>query len=254
MRVRLIRHATLVLDVAGQRVLVDPMLGDTGAMPAVEGTPNPRPNPLVGLPMPVADVLAGVQAVLVTHLHEDHFDPAAAALLPHDVTVLCQPEDHDALTEVGFEDVRPVRRMLQWRGLGFERTGGRHGTGEIGEQMAPVSGFVVSARHEPVLYLAGDTICAPEVEAALAEHRPAVTVVNAGEARFLEGDPITMGTDDVARTAAGAPRGSPVVAVHMEALNHCGLSRDELSGAMAERGLENRVIVPRDGEALDFGA
>ena len=254
MRVRLIRHATLVVDVAGHRLLVDPMLGDAGTMPALEDTPNPRPNPLVGLPMPVADVLAGVQAVLITHLHEDHFDPAAAALLRHDLPVLCQPEDLDALTEVGFEDVRPVRRIVQWRGLRFERTGGRHGTGEIAEAMAPVSGFVVSARHEPVLYVAGDTIWAPEVEEALADHRPGVTVVNAGEARFLQGDPITMGIDDVARTAAAAPPGSPVVAVHMEAINHCGLTRDELREAMAERRLENRVIVPRDGEALDFGA
>jgi L-ascorbate metabolism protein UlaG (beta-lactamase superfamily) len=251
-RIRLIRHATLVVDVAGHRLLVDPLLSEAHALPPMGDTSDPRRNPLVPLPMPVEDVLAGVQAVLVTHLDSDHFDPAATAALRRDLPVLCQPEDLEALTERGFEDVRPVHRVLEWRGLRVERV--RHGTVEIGERTAPISGWVVTARHEPVLYLAGDTVWAPELERALAEHAPRVTVVSAGAARYVEGDPTTMGVDDVARTVAAAPPGSSVVAVHMEALNHCGLGREELREALAERGLDGRVIVPRDGEALDFGA
>jgi L-ascorbate metabolism protein UlaG (beta-lactamase superfamily) len=252
-RLRLIRHATLVVDMAGRRLLVDPLLSEPGALPAVDGTPNQRPNPLVPLPMEPSAVLAGVEAVLVTHLDSDHFDPVAAALLPHDVPVLCQPEDLEALTELGFEDVRPVRAVVEWRGLRLTRIGGRHGTGELGERMGPVSGWVLAARHEPVLYLAGDTIWAPEVEDALAAHRPSVTVVNAGEARLLEGDPITMGVEDVLRTAAAAPT-TTVVAVHMDAVSHCGLGRAELRDELEERRLDGRVLVPEDGEALDFGA
>ena len=50
------------------------------------------------------------------------------------------------------------------------RTEGRHGTGEIGEAMAPVSGFVLAAPGEPTLYIAGDTILCDEVRAAVAEY------------------------------------------------------------------------------------
>lgn len=77
---------------------------------------------------------------------------------------------------------------------------------------------------------------------------PDVVVVNAGEARMLEGDPITMSADDVitvARHSSGR-----VVAVHMEALNHCVLTRAELAEAVASCDLA--VEIPHDGETLVF--
>ena len=55
-----------------------------------------------------------------------------------------------------------------------------------------------------------------ELIAAVDEHEPDVVVVNAGGARFTEGDPITMTADDIAAVAAHAPR-ARVVAVHLEA-------------------------------------
>ena len=52
------------------------------------------------------------------------------------------------------------------------RTEGRHGTGEIGEQMAPVSGFVLPRPRSRRVYIAGDTILCDEVRAAVADLRP----------------------------------------------------------------------------------
>jgi L-ascorbate metabolism protein UlaG (beta-lactamase superfamily) len=49
-RVRFIRHATLVFEAGGVSVLVDPMLGPAGAAEPVANTPNGRRNPLVDLP------------------------------------------------------------------------------------------------------------------------------------------------------------------------------------------------------------
>jgi len=51
-QVSLARHATLLVEMAGLRILVDPMLGDPGSAPPVPGTPNQRPNPLVPLAVP----------------------------------------------------------------------------------------------------------------------------------------------------------------------------------------------------------
>jgi len=50
----LVRNATLLLELAGKRVLVDPMLDNEGARPPIEGTRNPVPNPTAALPMPAA--------------------------------------------------------------------------------------------------------------------------------------------------------------------------------------------------------
>jgi hypothetical protein len=68
-------------------------------------------------------------------------------------------------------------------------------------------------------------------------------VVNAGAASFLGTGPISMTTADVAEVTT---RVRTVVAVHLEAMNHCPLTRAELRAALP------RVLVPEDGETLDL--
>jgi L-ascorbate metabolism protein UlaG (beta-lactamase superfamily) len=246
MRLRLIRHATVLVKAADRCVLFDPMLDPAGARDPVEDTPNQVRNPLVELPEPAEVVAGGLDAIVVTHLHEDHLDAEAIRLLPKDLPLFCQPEDAGTLRGHGFADVRPVDDALDWDGVRITRTGGRHGTGEIAEALAPVSGFVLAAPEEPVLYVAGDTIWCDEVAAALDRHRPDVVVVNASGARFLEGDPIVMTDDDVVTVARHAPQ-ARVVAVHLEAINHCLQTRADLHQRLHDEDLTDRVTVPEDG-------
>lgn len=254
MRLRLVRHATLRLDLGGRRVLVDPQLDPAGAREGVPGTPDPRPSPLVGLPEPAEVVAREVDLLLVTHLHQDHLDATALALLPRDVPVLGQPEDAEALRVHGFADVRPVEDAVDLDGLRVTRTGARHGHDPaLAAQMAPASGFVLEAPGEPVVYVAGDTVWADEVRAALERHRPAVVVVNAGAASFLEGGAITMTADEVVEVARQAPDAT-VVAVHFETVSHCVESRAVLHEAVREHGLGGRVVVPEDGTEVPIPA
>jgi len=233
----LVRNATLLLELAGKRVLVDPMLDDEGARPPIDGTRNPVPNPTAPLPMPAEEVVAGLDAVIVTHRHRDHMDGTAEELLPRDVPVFCQPEDEDALRELGV-DARAVDDEVDWDGLRIVRTPGRHGTGPIADALAPVSGFVLGG-----LYIAGDTVWYEGVEATIERHQPRVAVVNAGGAEFAEGGLIIMGIDDVREVAARVPT---VVAVHLEALNHCYLTRAAIRASLPD------VLVPADGETLEI--
>lgn len=234
MRLTLIRHATLLLEIEGRRVLVDPMLDDVGARPPVENSPNPRRNPLVPLPLPAEEVVRGLDAAIVTHLHRDHFDDEAARLLPRDIPVFCQPEDETSLRQLGLR-ARPLERALDWEGLPLARTGGQHGTGRVASVLAPVSGFVVGD-----LYIAGDTIWCSEVEEAIAEHRPRVAVVNGSGARFLDSGPLVMTTDDVRKVVSRVP----TVVVHLEAINHCLETRADVRAAVPE------ALVPEDGETI----
>lgn len=236
MRITLVRHATLLLERDGRRLLVDPQLDPEGARPPIDNTPNPRRNPLVPLPVPAEDVVRGVDAVLVTHLHRDHLDETAERLLPRDVPVFCQPEDEARLRELGL-DARPVVSSVEWEGTTISRSGGRHGTGAMADRLGPVSGFVLDG-----VYIAGDTVWCDEVAAAIERHRPRAAVVNAGAAQFLQGDPIVMNAADVLEVAARVP---VVVAVHMEAINHCVLTRAELRAAAPG------VLVPEDGETVE---
>lgn len=258
MQVQLIRHATLVVEVGGQRLLVDPMLGARENADPIPNTPNQVRNPTVKLPYDEAtlgQLIATVDGVIVTHLHADHWDRRAAELLPKDLPLLCQPGNEERLRGDGFTDVTPIEDTLGWHGLELTRTGGQHGTGEIGERMGKVSGFVIRAEGEPTLYLAGDTIWCPEVEDALAAHAPAIVVVNSGAAQFLVGDPITMTAADVVQVCEAAPE-STVIAVHMEAINHCLLTRHALAAAAEEAGVGDRLRIPTNAEivAVEAGA
>ena len=237
MRLTLIRNATLLVELGGRRVLVDPMLDDVGARPPVEDSPNARPNPLVPLPMPAGDVVRDLDAVIVTHLHRDHFDDTAARLLPRDVSVFCQPEDEPSLRALGLR-ARPVDTRLDWDGIPLARTRGRHGSGDVARRLGPVSGFVLGD-----LYIAGDTIWCDEVEEAIVTHRPRVAVVNGSGARFLEGGPLVMTTDDVRRVVSLVPT---VVVVHLEAINHCLETRADVRAAVPE------ALVPEDGETIEL--
>ncbi|MFP3458551.1 MBL fold metallo-hydrolase, partial [Psychrobacter sp. SIMBA_152] len=77
MKIQQIRNATVVLDYAGTRLLVDPYLAEQGAYPGFEGTANSHlRNPTAPLPMPVAEII-DADAVILTHVHPDHWDEAA---------------------------------------------------------------------------------------------------------------------------------------------------------------------------------
>jgi L-ascorbate metabolism protein UlaG (beta-lactamase superfamily) len=235
-KLTLIRNATLLLEVDGRRILVDPMLRAAGTTPPIENTPNPVRNPLVELPFPAEEIVRDLDGCIVTHLHGDHFDDAAAGLLPLDLPILTQPDSVDGLRARGF--TRVSDRYDGWLGLDTALTSGRHGTGEVAAALGPVSGFVLDG-----LYVAGDTIWCDEVRDALDRHRPRAVVVNASGARFDVGDPIVMTVDDVRRLRAATD--ATVVAVHLEAMNHCLETRADL------RRVEG-VLVPEDGETLEL--
>jgi L-ascorbate metabolism protein UlaG (beta-lactamase superfamily) len=247
MRLRLIRHATLLVEYGGHSLLLDPMLDQAGARPPIQNSPNPRNNPLVPLPVSPEQLLSKTEAVMVTHTHSDHWDTTAEKLLAKRVPLFGQPEDEAKFQAAGFTAVRPVHKSLEWSGIEISRTGGQHGTGEIAKKMAPVSGFVLKADAEPTLYIAGDTIWCSALQDALDLYAPDVIVLNTGAARFLEGNPITMSADDVITVCRRVPKAS-VVAVHMEAINHCLLTREDLQFQIYAARLMHQSRIPIDGD------
>ncbi|RNB90537.1 MBL fold metallo-hydrolase [Brevibacillus fluminis] len=247
MKIQLIRHATLLIEYKGRTLLLDPMLSEQGAMPPVVNTANAVNNPRVSLPFAIAPLLEKLDGIIVTHLHGDHLDQAAIAQLPKGLPLFCQPEDQNVLRGHGFTQVIPVDRELTWESIRLTRTGGQHGTGEIGAKMGPVSGFVLAAQDEPTLYVAGDTIWCEEVADALAAHTPAVVAVNSGAAQFLVGDPITMTAADVVEVCRHAPQAT-VLPVHLEVWNHCFLTRSQLAEALEVEGLGKQAVILADGE------
>lgn len=250
MKLQFIRHATLLVEINDKRILVDPMLAPKETMAPIQNSTNDRKNPLVDLPFPL-EQFGRLDAIIITHCHRDHFDDVAKQLLPKHLPVFCQPSDRCTLQEAGFSQVLSIEESYTWDNIHIHRTTGQHGTGVIGTMMGKVSGFVLETADEPSIYIAGDTIWCNEVEDALVTYHPAITVLNAGAAQFATGDPITMDTNDVERVCRFAPL-TKVVAVHMDSINHCLLTRNDLRRELKDRKLEHRVLIPEDGEMLEM--
>jgi L-ascorbate metabolism protein UlaG (beta-lactamase superfamily) len=251
-----LRNATIIIGYAGKKFLVDPMLAEKGAFPGFEGTINSDlANPLVDLPVPMDEIL-NVDAVIVTHIHPDHWDEAAINLVPKDMLIFAQNEkDAAEIQAQGFRNVRALGESTVFDGITFIKTPGRHGGEKTVEEWADllgqVSGIVFKHPNEKTLYIAGDTVWYEGVEENLKKYEPDVVVLNSGDAQVLGYEPIIMDKKDVYEVYKAAPRAT-IIASHMEAVNHAMLSRKELREFLDEKGMTQRVLVPEDGETCIF--
>lgn len=248
MKLRLVRNATLKLSYGGRTILIDPYFAPRHSLPSFTGRSL---NPLVDLPIPPEEILAGVELVVVSHLHADHFDKAAQEAVPKHLPIICQPGDEATIAGAGFTDVTPLTERAEWNGLRFTRCEGSHGLGPVVEKMGNVMGFVLETSGEPTLYWAGDTVLYAPVLETVRSSEPDIIVTHSCGARW-DGDLIVMDADQTTTLCETAP-GSIVVATHMEALDHATVDRNDLRRAADAKAIPaTRLIIPRDGETIDL--
>jgi L-ascorbate metabolism protein UlaG (beta-lactamase superfamily) len=247
-RFRLLRNATLRLSYAAVRFLTDPYLAPRFSRPSFTGASL---NPLVELPCSPQEAVAGIDAAIVSHLHSDHFDPAARSLVPKATPLFCQPWDRAEIEREGFTNVLPVEDSMCWREVSITRTPGRHGSGKVLEEMGRASGYVLQAAGEPSLYWVGDSIWCEEVARVIARFDPRVIVTHSSGAVWASGVLIVMDAAQTIAVCRAAPW-STVIAVHMEALDHGTVSRRELREQAEAAGIPpERLRIPRDGEEIE---
>jgi L-ascorbate metabolism protein UlaG (beta-lactamase superfamily) len=253
MHFRLIRSATLRFRYAGRELLVDPYFAPRHSRPSFAGRFS---NPLIELPVPPGEIMAGVELVIVSHLHSDHFDPEAQRLLPKDLPVLCQPGDEDTIRGHGFQDVTPVEHSVEWQGITVTRTPGQHGTGTVLADMGSIMGFVLQAEGEPTVYWAGDTIWYEPVRETIERFRPDVIVTHSSGAVWGEGVLIVMDAAQTVEVCRFAQRIAPaglVIATHLDSLDHGTASRADLRAHARAVGIpDERLWIPEDGESREI--
>ncbi|OOF51499.1 hypothetical protein BKK54_02525 [Rodentibacter genomosp. 1] len=254
-----IRNATAKIEMAGSTFLVDPYLAPKGTYAGFEGSINSQKrNPLIDMAEPVEKVLEGVDAVIVTHTHADHWDEYAQKMLPKTLPIFVQNAgDAQIIRSQGFKDVRVVGKNTEFNQVKLSKTGGQHGTDQMysnpqfAEILGEAMGVVMQADGEKTLYIVGDTIWNEEVDFALNRYKPEVIVMNTGYAQ-MEGnsDSIIMGKADVAKARQVAPK-ADIITVHMDAVNHASVTSDEMRKFVKENNL-SKVAVPKESEVLKY--
>jgi L-ascorbate metabolism protein UlaG (beta-lactamase superfamily) len=139
-------HATVLIELDGVRLLTDPVL-------------RPRIGPLVRHgPLPAPHLTAGLDAVLISHLHRDHADLGSLRRLGRGTRLLVPPGSRRFFERHGFTDVTELAPgessevgPLTVTAVEADHDGGkRRGAPEV----VPV-GFTISGSRR--VYFAGDT-------------------------------------------------------------------------------------------------
>lgn len=248
MKIKQIRNATLLIEYAGKKFLIDPVLAKKGTYP-----PFPSPvrqneyNPLVDLPVEISELI-NVDAVIATHLHSDHFDDSAKEILPKTIKMYVQDEnDKKELSTSNFTNIEIIKENTTFSNIKIIKTAGQHGTGDVLDKIGDVCGVIFQHPSEKTLYIAGDTVWCDGVKTAINEYLPEIIITNNGCNTLLDYNPLIMGTDDIYEIYKVSPN-SLIIASHMEAMNHWTLSREDLRKFTIEKGFSSNVLIPNDGE------
>ncbi len=235
-------------------LVVDPMLGPKGSQsPFTLFRYPPKQNPTARLPENMLTLLDRVNHCIITHRHPDHIDRHGQKwLIDRNIPVLCSTHDHELFRGRGLYVTHAVDYGQEEPYLGGTAIGieARHGYGFISKFMGKVMGFMLRLPGCPSIYLSSDTIYTEAVEEALTQYKPDICVMAAGMARLDIGEPLLMDMDDMVRFVRDAP--GIVIANHMEALNHCPVTRRQLTYRLGQEGLLKKVWIPEDGEHRIF--
>lgn len=263
MKIHHLRSATFIIESGDKFILIDPMLGKKGSMPPFSVIKaKAAKNPTVEMPDIAEDLLSKVTHTLITHSqtfgikalqHGDHLDPAGEEFLTsRNIPVATPARDKAYLEKYGLTVNWDIEDWQTIDFLGGKLTAipAQHGHGWIHKVMANGVGFFLELPNEPSIYISGDTVLTDDVKRALTNLKPDITVVAAGRARMDVGQPLLMSTDEVMEFIRLSP--NKVIANHMEALNHCAVTRPILKQSIEKNGLSDKVLIPADGESLSF--
>jgi len=253
MKIHHLRNATLIIESENNFILVDPMLGKVGTQPPFTLFRfKPRKNPIAPLQDSSQQILEKVTHCLITHKHPDHIDKDAEKFLKErNIPVVCSEEDSSHFRKRGLNVTQKLKYWASENFLGGTIIGipARHGYGFIASPMGNVMGFHIELPNTPSIYISADTIFTEDVDRALNELKPDVTIVACGTAQLDIGKPLLMTIEDIIKFVEQSP--GKVIANHLEALNHCPTTRKQLRDKLLGEGLLDKVNIPNDGESIE---
>lgn len=224
---------TFLLDYAGQRFLVNPVMEETPG--------NEKPAVAFG-------ELLDVDAVISTRLSPSSFDRAARRLIPRGMKVFVpNQEDVDVLEKDGFSNLEVLTEKTEFCHLGVRRMPSYQsicGTSVPDEKSCGVMIF------HPVLnsvYIAGRTVWNDEIKKILKSWKPRSIVTSAGFREKEGRSRFGMDREEIAAIHLSYPRAKIIVSNRPDTAEEY-VSREDIRSYVAWQRMEEALLFPKDGE------
>ncbi len=249
-RFTLVGGPTLLIEVAGFRLLTDPTFDAPGVYDLGAVRLEKRTGPAVS-----PEAVGPVDAVLLSHdQHADNLDRAGRAFLAGARRVLTTPEGARRLSR--GEGLGPWEQALLAGAYGSSlvvtATPARHGPAGIEPISGPVTGFVVSTPdHRDLVYVTGDTVWFEGTAEVARRFHPAAVVMFTGRAQTRGPFHLTMDGNDALEVAHAFP-GAVLVGIHNEGWAHFTESATDLERAFAALGQRERLLRVERGLTVEL--
>lgn len=245
----------MIIESSNKVILIDPMLGKKGTAspPFTLFRYKPKRNPILDLPNNGMEIINKTTHCLITHLHPDHLDKEGEKFLrKKNIPIICSIKDKKELEKRGLNVVQTVNYWKSSSFLGgtIEGIPAEHGYGFSKKIGGNVMGYYIQLPNERSIYLSSDTVYTKDVAKVLREYKPDISVAACGRAQLDFFKPLLMTMEDIIRFVKNAP--GKVIANHMEAVNHCPITRTQLEEELRKQGLSQKIIIPKDGGIMEF--
>ena len=160
MKIKMISHSTLLIELDHKKILTDPWLID----PLYFG--RLRHNS----PIPAPEEILPVDILLISHGHQDHCDAATLAHIPKNIPVIIFAKHAKIVKKLGFDNLHPVKSgdELHIHGIKFKVMPGQHPGGIVT--------FLISGAQDSVFF-GGDSVLSKDLETAAKEQKPDAAIL-----------------------------------------------------------------------------
>jgi L-ascorbate metabolism protein UlaG (beta-lactamase superfamily) len=256
--VQFIGTATVIIRFGGMTILTDPNFLHKGDHVHLGyGLTSQRlTDPAIEF-----DKLPPIDLVLLSHMHEDHFDKLVQQRLDRNVPIVTTESAAKALRTLGF---RQVFGLDTWQTLEMGKGGtvlvatampGRHGPLPVAALLPPVMGAMLDFRGNGGayrLYVSGDTMVHGDIE-EIPKRFPGIdlALLHLGGTRLLGIVTVTMdAADGVRMLKLVAPRHA--IPIHYDDYDVFKSPLSDFQRAVNEAGLADKVTYLKRGDSYPF--
>jgi L-ascorbate metabolism protein UlaG (beta-lactamase superfamily) len=239
---------TVILEIAGLRLITDPTLDPPGMFPAGPG------DIIEKFSGPALSDIGLIDGVLLSHdQHADNLDKAGKELVMRAPLTL---STRAAAGRLGGK----VIGMSPWETyilptpaggrLTVTATPARHGPAGIEAIAGDVTGFMLTLDNgEDAIYLTGDTVFYEGIKEVADRFNPKFVFIFSGAATPKLPVHLTMDANDALDTAAAFPNAT-IIPVHYEGWSHLTESGETLRQAFTALGLGERLKILEAGKPV----